>query len=442
MKLHPSARALRGKLRVPGDKSISHRAVFLGALSKGVTEVSGFLYGADCLATIDCFRRLGVRIEDARRKTDGAQVLQIEGKGIFALDTPFGELNAGNSGTTARLLTGILAAQAFTSIVTGDASLCSRPMKRVTEPLSQMGAVMESVNGNDCCPLRIHGTRLHAADLRLPVASAQVKSALLFAALYADAPTTVRETLPSRDHTERMLKHFGADLVIQDEPAVSPCAKSIRLTPGALLRAQKIHVPADLSSAAFLMAAAVLVPESEVLFREVGINPTRTGFLHVLEAYGADTEMSNIRDTTEPYADILVRSSKLVCPEGRLVIEGEIIPTLIDELPVIAVLAAFAEGETVIKQAGELRVKESDRISLLVRNLREMGADVEETMDGMVIRGGKTLHGAHIKTHGDHRIAMGFAVAALAAEGDTVLEDDACIAVSYPDFFKDLALLS
>lgn len=442
MKLHPASRALRGKITAPGDKSISHRSVILGALAKGVTEVSGFLYGADCLATIDCFRKLGVRIEDARRKTDGRQVLQIEGKGIFALDTPFGELNCGNSGTTARLLSGILAAQAFTSIVTGDASLCKRPMKRIMEPLSQMGAVIESVNGNDCCPLRIHGTRLHALDYRMPVASAQVKSAVLLAALYADAASTVHEALPSRDHTELMLRAFGADIRVSEDPEISPLAKKILLAPGALLRAQKVHVPADISSAAFLMAAGLLVPGSEVYLKEVGINPTRAGLLHVLTAWGADVEMTNITNAAEPYADFNVKSSKLVCPEGRLVIEGEIIPTLIDELPVIAVLAAFAEGETVIKNAGELRVKESDRIALLVRNLREMGADAEETPDGMIIRGGKPLHGAQIKTHGDHRIAMGFAVAALAAEGDTVLDDDACIAVSYPDFFKDLALLS
>ncbi|MBR0093475.1 MAG: 3-phosphoshikimate 1-carboxyvinyltransferase [Lachnospiraceae bacterium] len=442
MKLHPASRALRGKLRVPGDKSISHRSIILGALAKGTTEVSGFLYGADCLATVDCFGKLGVRVEEARRKTDGRTVLHVEGRGIFALDRPQTVLDAKNSGTTARLLTGVLAAQAFESTITGDASLVRRPMKRVTEPLGTMGARIESVNGDDCLPLRIQGTRLNATDYRMRVASAQVKSAILLAALYAEAPTILHETVPSRDHTERMLAAFGAALAVEEEKKVSPVAHRITLTPGKLLRAQKIHIPADISSAAFLMAAALLVPESEVLLKEVGINPTRAGLLHVLEALGADVELTQVHDAMEPYADILVKHSLLVCPEGRLEIEGEIIPTLIDELPVIAVLAAFAEGETVIRDAAELRVKESDRIALLVQNLRAMGADAEETPDGMIIRGGRTLHGANIKTHGDHRIAMGFAVAALAAEGDTVLDDDACIAVSYPDFFKDLALLS
>ena len=442
MKLHPASRALRGKLRVPGDKSVSHRSIIFGALAKGVTEVSGFLYGADCLATIGCMEKLGVRVEEAVRKTDGRQVLHVHGKGVFSLERPSSALDAKNSGTTARLLTGILAAQAFESRITGDASLSRRPMKRIMEPLAKMGARIESDGEGDCLPLRIYGTRLTATDYRMPVASAQVKSAILLAALYADAPTVIHEPLPSRDHSERMLASFGADLRITEEKEISPVARRITLTPGNLLRAQKIHIPADISSAAFLMAAALLVPESEVLLKEVGINPTRAGILHVLEAWGADVELTEVHDAAEPYADIRVKHSRLVCPDGRLEIEGEIIPALIDELPVIAILAAFAEGETVIRDASELRVKESDRIALLVQNLRAMGAEAEETPDGMIIRGGRTLHGANIKTHGDHRIAMGFAVAALAAEGDTVLDDDACIAVSYPDFFKDLALLS
>ena len=416
---------LKGEVKIPGDKSISHRAVMLGALAKGTTKITDFLQGADCLSTMECFRRMGIQIQN----TSG-EVL-VHGQGLHGLAAPSDLLNVGNSGTTIRLLSGILAPQPFSATLTGDASIQKRPMKRVMEPLSQMGAKIESLSGNGCAPLRISGTPLKGIHYKTPVASAQVKSCILFAGMYADGATTVKEPVLSRDHSERMLEHFGARLTRE--------GTAVTIQPEPQLAAKEIPVPGDISSAAYFIAAAALVPHSEILIRNVGINPTRSGMLEVCRAMDADIQYLNERDDSgEPTADLLVRSSSL---KGT-VIEGAVIPALIDELPVLAVMAAFAKGETIIRNAEELKVKESDRIAVMVENLSAMGADITGTPDGMIIRGGPALHGAEIHTYKDHRIAMSFAVAALAAEGTTHIEDADCVNISYPDFYGDLQRLS
>ena len=412
---------LRGELAVPGDKSISHRSVMFGALSEGITEAENFLTGADCLSTISCFRQMGISVEQ-----NGTSVI-VHGKGLHGLTRPSGIIDAGNSGTTVRLLSGILAGQPFDSMITGDASIQKRPMKRVMTPLSQMGASITSVHENGCAPLQIKGSPLHGIHYLSPVASAQVKSCVLLAGLYADAPTSVTEPAISRNHSELMLRYFGAD--IQCEGTTSTVLPDPRLV------GQKVNVPGDISSAAYFIAAALLVPGSEVLLKNVGINPTRDGMLRVVRAMGGDVTLVNENtDGAEPCADLLIRSSSL----HATTIEGELIPTLIDELPVIAVLAAFAEGTTVIKDAAELKVKESDRIAVMTENLKRMGADVEPTDDGMIIHGGRPLHGATISPYLDHRIAMSFAVAALAADGETDIQDADCVKISYPGFYTDL----
>ena len=412
---------LRGELAVPGDKSISHRSVMFGALSEGITEAENFLTGADCLSTISCFRQMGISVEQ-----NGTSVV-VHGKGLHGLTRPSGIIDAGNSGTTVRLLSGILAGQPFDSMITGDASIQKRPMKRVMTPLSQMGASITSVHENGCAPLQIKGSPLHGIHYLSPVASAQVKSCVLLAGLYADAPTSVTEPAISRNHSELMLRYFGAD--IQCEGTTSTVLPDPRLV------GQKVNVPGDISSAAYFIAAALLVPGSEVLLKNVGINPTRDGMLRVVRAMGGDVTLVNENtDGAEPCADLLIRSSSL----HATTIEGELIPTLIDELPVIAVLAAFAEGTTVIKDAAELKVKESDRIAVMAENLKRMGADVEPTDDGMIIHGGRPLHGATINPYLDHRIAMSFAVAALAADGETKIQDADCVKISYPGFYTDL----
>ncbi len=423
MELHYTA-PLRGELLIPGDKSISHRSVMLGALSEGTTEITHFLSGADCLSTISCFRRMGISIEQT-----GESIL-VHGKGLYGLSAPSQELDAGNSGTTMRLLSGILAGQPFESVLTGDESLRKRPMRRILDPLLQMHAQIRSAAGNDCAPLFIRGGNLHGIHYDTAVASAQVKSCILLAGLYADDLTGVTEPSLSRDHTERMLRLFGADVISE--------GTSVTVAPHPRLAAQKIEIPGDISSAAYFIAAALLVPGSEVLLKNVGINPTRSGMLTVCERMGADiTILNENRSAGEPSADLLVRSSHLKgCTIG-----GDLIPTLIDELPVLAVMAAFADGETVIRDAAELRVKESDRIALVTENLRRMGAEVEARPDGMIIEGGRPLKGAEIETEKDHRVAMSFAVAALAAAGVTTLTDGDCVTISYPGFYRDLASL-
>ena len=418
------SKGLLGELTVPGDKSISHRTVMLGALAEGVTEAEGFLPGADCLSTISCFRQMGVSIHQ-----EGDRIL-IHGVGLHGLKAPERILDAGNSGTTVRLLSGILAGQNFSSRITGDASIQKRPMKRIIEPLSQMGASVSSVNGNGCAPLEIHGSSLRGIHYHTPVASAQVKSCILLAGMYGQNATSVTEPALSRDHTERMLRFMGASL--------SSDGRTVSIQPEPRLKGKKIRIPGDISSAAYFIAAGLLVPNSEILLKNVGINPTRSGMLNVCRDMGADLTLLN-EDTSgpEPVADLLVKSSSL----HGTVIEGDLIPALIDELPILAVLAAFAHGTTTIRDAAELKVKESDRIASVSENLRRMGADVTPTEDGMILHGGKPLHGATIETGLDHRIAMSFSIAALAAEGDTKIPDADCVSISYPEFYQDLASL-
>lgn len=416
---------LRGELTVPGDKSISHRAVMFGSISEGLTEITDFLQGADCLSTISCFRKMGIEIENT-----GERIL-VHGRGLHGLTAPSETLDAGNSGTTTRLISGILAGQNFSSRLTGDASIQSRPMNRIIHPLREMGAQISSENENGCAPLLIRGTSLHGIDYRSPVASAQVKSCILLAGLYADRETSVTEPALSRDHTERMLKSFGA--------RVKRTGLTAQIFPESRLIGQKIQIPGDISSAAYFLAAALLVPGSEILLKNVGINPTRDGILQVIKKMGGDLQILNQRTISgEPVADLLVRHSSL----NGTVIEGDLIPTLIDEIPILAVLASFAEGTTVIRNAEELKVKESDRLSIMVEGLLAMGAEVTGTDDGMIIRGGKPLRGTRIDSHKDHRIAMSFAVAGLVADGVTSIPDSGCVAISYPGFYEDLQKLS
>lgn len=419
-----SISGLKGKITVPGDKSISHRCVMFGSIAEGTTEVQHFLTGADCLATIRCFRSLGIEIEEKETS------VIIHGKGLRGLTAPSQMLDAGNSGTTTRLLSGILAGQAFESSLSGDDSLNRRPMKRIMDPLTQMGAKISSIRNNGCAPLHISPGELHGIDYESPVASAQVKSCILLAGLYADGETSVTEPSLSRNHTELMLKEFGAD--IRSTYALDSTKATASIYPGGRLCGQKITVPGDISSAAYFIAAGLLVPDSEILIENVGINPTRAGILRVCEDMGGDITLLNERiEGGEKIADILVRTSRL----HGITIEGDIIPTLIDEIPVIAVMAAAAEGTTVIKDSAELKVKETDRIETVTDNLKAMGCDAVPTEDGMIIKGGNPLKGASIHTLLDHRIAMAFSIAALIAEGNTKILDSKCVDVSYPSFY-------
>lgn len=411
---------LHGELTVPGDKSISHRAVMFGSLAKGTTRITHFLEGADCLSTISCFRKMGIDIE----KTDG-EVL-VHGKGLHGLSAPSEILDVGNSGTTTRLISGILAGQDFDCELNGDASIQSRPMKRIMTPLSLMGADIESIKGNGCAPLRIRGKKLHAAHYNSPVASAQVKSCVLLAGMYADGITSVTEPVLSRNHTELMLNYFGAHVNSIDTTA--------SIEPEPFLEARDITVPGDISSAAYFIAAGLLTPGSEILLKNVGINPTRDGMLRICKAMGADITLLNVNDDGEPTADLLVRTSTL----HGTTIGGSVIPALIDEIPMLAVMAAFADGTTIIKDAAELKVKESDRIAVMVENLSRMGADITAADDGMIIHGGRPLHGAEIDSHLDHRIAMSFAVAGTIVDGPLTILGGDCVNISYPDFYNDL----
>ena len=416
---------LKGTISTPGDKSISHRAVMFGSLAKGTTHITNFLSGADCLATIDCFRAMGVRIEQ-----DGTEVT-VHGNGLHGLKKPEKQLDVGNSGTTTRLISGILSGQDFEVTLSGDASLNKRPMGRIMKPLSMMGAEIESVNGDGCAPLKITGKPLKAVRYESPVASAQVKSAVLLAGLYADGRTSVTEPALSRNHTELMLESFGVQVLTEGTTA--------SVIPPKEMTATDIAVPGDISSAAFFIAAGLVTPDSCITLKQVGINPTRNGIIKVCEAMGADLTMSNVKDDNgEPTADITVKTSRLKGTE----IGGELIPTLIDEIPVIALMAAFAEGETVIKDAAELKVKESNRIDLTVDNLVKMGVDAEATDDGMIIRGGNPLKGVSVYCKYDHRIAMTFSIAGINAEGTTVIEDAECVDVSYPNFYEQLHMLA
>ena len=416
--------SLKGEVTIPGDKSISHRAVMFGSLAKGTTEVTNFLQGADCLSTISCFRKLGIEIENT------SQRILIHGKGLHGLTEPSDILDTGNSGTTTRLISGILAGQHFTTVLNGDASIQTRPMKRIMTPLSRMGADITSLKGNDCAPLRICGGQLHGITYESPVASAQVKSCVLLAGLYADAPTSVMEPVLSRNHTELMLAGFGAH--------VTSSGTTATIDPEPDLKGMKIEVPGDISSAAYFLAAGLMIPNSEILIKNVGINPTRDGILRVAKEMGGDITILNEKTSGgEPTCDLLVRSSSL----KGVTVGGEIIPTLIDEIPMIAVMACFAEGTTIIKDAQELKVKESNRIDTVVTNLKAMGAHIEATDDGMIIEGGHPLHGAVIDSHLDHRIAMSFAVGALGVDGETKIEGAECVKISYPEFYQTLGKL-
>lgn len=412
---------LKGEITVPGDKSISHRSIMLGSIASGITEVHGFLNGADCISSMNCFRQMGVDIA-----YDGS-IVTIHGNGLHGLKAPADTLDVGNSGTTTRLMSGILAAQNFSSRVIGDDSICRRPMKRIITPLAMMGADITSERGNDCAPLIINGRKLKGIHYDSPVASAQVKSCVLLAGLYADGETSVTEPYVSRNHTELMLNAFGGSCTTLGTTAT--------VTSDPVLTGQKIVVPGDISSAAYFLVAGLIAENSEITIKNVGINPTRDGIIDVIKMMGGDITFANVNaDSGEPTADITVKTSSL----KGCVIEGDIIPKLIDEIPVIAILACFAEGETVIKDAAELKVKESNRIDVMVNNLSAMGADITGTDDGMIIRGGKPLHSAVIHSKKDHRIAMSFAIAAMCAEDETEILDADCVNISYPDFYRDL----
>jgi 3-phosphoshikimate 1-carboxyvinyltransferase len=419
------AKRIEGTVRVPGDKSISHRAVMFGALAEGTTTIEGFLPGADCLSTIDCFRRMGVDIEQ-----EGDRVT-VHGKGWYGLQEPSQHLDVGNSGTTIRLMAGILATQPFHAVMEGDESIAKRPMRRVIGPLRQMGAKIDGRKDGEYTPLSIRGGDLQGISYQSPVASAQVKSAILLAGLQAKGVTSVTEPQLSRDHTERMLQAFGVK-VVRDGLTVS-------VEGGQTLKGRAIRVPGDISSAAFLIAAVMMVPGSSLLIENVGINPSRTGIIDVVRAMGGRIELQNERVVNEePVADLLVTHAEL----RGIEIGGEIIPRLIDEIPVIAVMATQASGRTVIRDAEELRVKETDRIATVASQLSRFGAKVTPTPDGLIVEGATPLTGATIDSMGDHRIGMAMAIAGLAAAGETVIENDEAINVSFPGFADILAHIS
>ncbi len=423
MLIKPTA-SFKGEIQIPGDKSISHRSIMFGALADGLTEVTHFLQGADCLSTISCFQKLGIAIDNTPER------IVIHGKGLHGLRPPASVLDVGNSGTTMRLISGILAGQPFASNLTGDASIQKRPMNRIIKPLQEMGAVLTSQYKNGCAPFTISGGSLHGIHYSSPVASAQVKSCVLLAGLYADGRTSVTEPSVSRNHTELMLSSFGAHISCQQT--------TVSVLPDPVLTGQKIEVPGDISSAAYFIAAALLVPNSEVLIQNVGVNPTRDGFLRAAKAMHANIIRLNERTVSgEPVCDLLVTSSDLT----GTTVEGDLIPALIDEIPVLAVMAAFAQGTTIIRDAAELKVKESDRIETIAANLKNMGADITATDDGMIIHGGRPLHYAAIDPQADHRIAMSFAVAGLCAEGGVQIQDAECVCISYPEFYQHLQSL-
>jgi len=419
------AKRITGEAVVPGDKSISHRAVMFGALAEGTTSISGFLPGADCLSTISCFRRMGIEIEQ-----EGDRVT-VHGKGWFGLQEPERGLDVGNSGTTIRLMSGILATQPFHCVVEGDESIARRPMRRVVNPLRDMGAKIDGRKNGEFTPLSIRGGELKGIAYQSPVASAQIKSSILLAGLQAEGTTSVTEPHLSRDHTERMLQAFGVN--------VSREGLTVSVQGGQVLKGREIQVPGDISSAAFLIAAVMIVPDSTLLIRNVGINPTRTGIIDVVRAMGGQIELQNQRVVNEePVADLFVQHSELT----GTIIEGDLIPRLIDEIPVIAVMATQAQGRTIIRDAEELRVKETDRIATVVSELGKFGAKVTPTDDGMIIEGPTKLTGAAIDSLGDHRIGMAMAIAGLIAEGETTIANAEAINVSFPGFAQLLDKLT
>lgn len=416
---------LEGEVTVPGDKSISHRAVMLGALCEGTVHIRGFLPGEDCLSTIRCFRQMGVTIE----YTGDSEVL-VRGRGLHGLEEPEDVLDAGNSGTTMRLLLGILAGQPFFSVVTGDASLRRRPMERVITPLRTMGAGIWGRKGSSLAPVSVVGSeKLRALSFNSPVSSAQVKSTVLLGGLFAEGRTSVTEPTKSRDHTERMLQLLGAEVHTSED------GRTVSVRGRPILRGNEIQIPGDISSAAFFMVAGCLVPRAEIMIRNVGVNPTRRGIISILEDMGARIRLLNKKNQSgEPVADVLVQSN----PLHSVSISGSMLPSLIDEIPILAVAATQAQGTTIIKEAGELRFKETDRIRTIASELCRMGAKVEETQDGLIIRGPMQLKGAICDSHGDHRIAMALAIAGLLAEGETVIQNSECVDISFPGFIDKL----
>lgn len=424
-KLMTRSNSLIGEIKVPGDKSISHRAVMFGSISNGTTKVTNFLPGEDCLSTISCFRSLGVEINQV-----GSEVT-IQGKGMEGLRKSDKTLYVGNSGTTIRLLMGILSGLPFESRLEGDESIAKRPMTRVTVPLAEMGAKITGRNNGEFTPLTVNGQKLTGITYELPVASAQVKSAILLAGLQAEGVTTVIEPVKTRDHTERMIRQFGGSVEQQGDKVI--------VSGGQELTGTNIEVPGDISSAAFFLAAGAITPGSDILLKNVGLNPTRTGIIDVLREMGADLTIENYdQSSAEPAGDIRIKYSQL---RGTTV-AGELIPRLIDEIPVIALLASQAEGQTIIKDAAELKVKETNRIDTVVNQLTQLGAKIEATEDGMIIEGKTDLKGGTVSTYGDHRIGMMLSIAALISSEEVNLKDSDAVAVSYPGFFEDLYSLN
>ncbi|MBC2309807.1 3-phosphoshikimate 1-carboxyvinyltransferase [Listeria booriae] len=423
MQLVTNKQGLNGTIRVPGDKSISHRSIMFGALANGTTTVSNFLKGEDCLSTIGVFRALGVRIEEFPDK------IVVHGTGWDGLKRPDETLDVGNSGTTIRLMLGILAGRPFDATLEGDASIAKRPMGRVMLPLREMGAIFEAKDAN-FAPVKVIGTKLQPMTYTLPVASAQVKSAIIFAALQADGETTIIEKEKTRDHTEQMIRQFGG--------AITTDGLTIRVNGGQEFQGQNVVVPGDISSAAFFIVAGLIIPNSKIRLENVGLNPTRTGIIDVVKEMGGKiTVEQTSKAGDEPAGTVIVETSDLKGIE----IGGDIIPRLIDELPVIALLASQANGQTVIKDAEELKVKETNRIDAVVTELSKMGVALVGTDDGMIIEGNQTLHGATVQSYGDHRMGMMLQIAALLADSDVTLEKAEAINVSYPSFFEDVASL-
>ena len=422
---------LFGKVRVPGDKSISHRALLFGAISEGITTIEGILPAEDPISTSKCLKAMGVKISPIQKDKQ----IVIEGVGLDGLKEPSEVLFCGNSGTTMRLLMGLLVGRKDRHFVlTGDESLSNRPMRRVSQPLKMMGAEVYGRSNGNLAPLSISGKLLKGAVIGTPVASAQVKSALLLAALTAEGSTTVIEPAPSRDHSERMLKAFGANIEVGGE-----MGRHISVKPGSILKGQEIVVPGDISSAAFWLIAASIIPKSEITIENVGLNPTRTGVLEVLQGMGANLKISNQRDIAgEPVGDIKVTYKGQLKPFN---LNEEIMPRLIDEIPILAVAGCFCDGDSQISGASELRVKETDRLAVMARQLNNMGANIQEHTDGLTIKGGQILKGAEIDSETDHRIAMSLAIASIVAKGNSILKRSESAAVSYPDFWEDLEKL-
>ncbi|MDP3111487.1 MAG: 3-phosphoshikimate 1-carboxyvinyltransferase [Thermodesulfovibrionales bacterium] len=430
------AKKLKGEIIPPPDKSISHRAIILSSISKGRSTVKNVLRAEDTMSTLNAFRKLGVEIEESRVR-GGKNEIIIHGKGIHGLKEPEDIIDCGNSGTTIRLLSGILSGNPFLSILTGDSSLRSRPMGRVIKPLREMGAEITARAGDTYPPIVIRGKQLNPIKYNMPIASAQVKSAILLAGLYADGETEIIEPLKSRDHTERMLPSYGAEIKVDGLTIRVQGFKGSRVQG---LSPIDIIVPGDFSSAAFFIVAALLVPDSEILIKNVGINPTRTGLLDILKAMGAEIGLANSRDVSgEPVADIHCKSAAGL---KAIKITKEQIPALIDEFPILCIAAAQADGITTIRGAEELRVKESDRIKAMASGLRKMGVEVQEFKDGLSIKGNARLKGAVIESYGDHRIAMAFSIAALVAGGTTTINGVSAVNISFPGFYKMLRRIS